>query len=216
MSGENVKKKADADASNSAEKPRKESPSITGQIGDAKAIQLGTNRGMGKTRKRSLSITVGKPNKKSWFWICPDPDFKGQFRAIELEPEDAVEKKWYLIDPALHGDLKVEQDTVDINLYTGVTNKGKVFLWPLKLSDTDWTSTALEAIESAQDRIIRMIPDMQSRCYFLEEALEEPTAPNWEEVLDGKSFTDLLNLGFKGKYVADDSHPLFKELWLKD
>ena len=130
MTEENVKKKADADASKSAEKPRKESPSITGQIGDAKAIQLGSNKGMGKTRKRSLSITVGKPNKKSWFWINSDPDYRGQYRAVELEPEDAVEKKWYLIAHALHGDLKVEQDTVDIYIYTGVTNKGKVFCGP--------------------------------------------------------------------------------------
>ena len=61
-----------------------------------------------------------------------------------------------------------------------------------------------------------MIPDMQSRCYFLEQALEEPTTPNWDEVLDGKDFTQLLNLGFKGKYVEDETHPLFKELWLKD
>ena len=40
----------------------KESPSITGQIGDAKAIQLGSNKGMGKTgnghfRLRSVNPT---------------------------------------------------------------------------------------------------------------------------------------------------------------
>ncbi|MEE2739580.1 MAG: hypothetical protein VX435_15215 [Planctomycetota bacterium] len=195
--------------------PEQGSPKITGVIGDAREIQLGSNSGVGKVRKKKLSLSVKKPQKKSWFHVHPSKDYRGSFRAVEMDSEDSFEVKWYIIAPALHHDFKLSEDTVDIHVYTYLTNKGRVGLWPLKINDGDWCSTALEAIGYAQEQIIRLIPDNVSRCYSIEEAIQEPPAPDWERVLEGKTFTELLNLGFKGRYVEDEDHELFEDLWMK-
>ena len=140
----------------------------------------------------------------------------GNYKLVELESDQSIETKKYLIAPELHSHPKVIQDSTDVQIYTWCSNRYKVSLWDLKMFDSDWRDTALEAIEYGKEQICRIMPNMQDQCYEIEEAEHEPEMVDWEQVLEGKTFTDLLNMAFRNRYVTDFDHPLFQEIWLKE
>ena len=189
--------------------------SITGPIGDLSDIQIASS-GVGKTRKKKLSISCKKPGKKAFLYVNPNPDFTILIAGIEMEVEGSLDKPLYMVEASLLSDLRVQQEVQEIRIFTYLTNKGRVGLWPIKMSDNKWCTTAIEIANMAMHQIVRVVPDMTEGCYECEVAEVEPDPPNWEQALEGKTLKDLLNLAFKDTYIDTLDHPVLKELWLSE
>ena len=209
----NDEKKVDDTPEKKSKKQR--TGSIMNAIPDAKAVQSsGITKSLGTIKTRKLVMKAKKPNQKTWFWIYDNPEYMGDYRLVELESDQQLDSKLYLIDPSLHNHPKVIQDSTSVQIYTYCTTRYKLGLFPLNMYDSDWRDTAMEGIEYAKEQVCRLVPNIQDRCYDIEEAEHEPEMVDWEQILEGRSFTDLLNMAFKNRYVTDYEHPLFQEIWL--
>ena len=156
--------------------------SITGPIGDLSDIQIASS-GVGKTRKKKLTISCRKPGKKSFLHVHPGEDFTTLVAGIEMEVEGSLDKPLYMVSPELLKDLRVQQEIQEIRIFTYLTNKGRVGLWPIKMSDNKWCTTAIEIAKMGMHQIVRVVPDMTEGCYECEVAEVEPDPPNWEQAL---------------------------------
>jgi hypothetical protein len=98
-------------------------------------------------------------------------------------------------------------------LFTGITRQGILFLWPIRLPGQggrvdSWNRSALDAALLAEDRWIRMAPNMSLGAYDVFQATGNLPEPEWPEI----SFRDILEIAFKDHLINDFNHPVLKRL----
>jgi hypothetical protein len=160
-------------------------------------------------KKALLTVPVRKPDK-SWFvQVHPGEAYRIQTAVIELKEDREV----YLIDPTLWSELATEATFGARAIFTAVTRQGVVFLWPIRLPGHDgrldeWNQSAIEATTIATGKWCRVVANMHLGAYEVFEAGGELAAPAWPEV----SFTELLRIAFKGRFVDSLDHPVLRKL----
>jgi hypothetical protein len=156
------------------------------------------------------SIPVRKPGKQEWVRVHPGAEWRETVGILTWEED----KSSYLVIPALAEALMDEvYSTV---LYTAINRAGKPFLWPIRLTFPDrpgggdsWYTAGHAAAKLAETTWVRVKPNMPGRCYDVYEArgLAEPIWP-----ARFTSFTELLPLAFKDRFIASLSHPIVRRL----
>jgi hypothetical protein len=160
-------------------------------------------------KKALLTVPVRKPDK-SWFVrVHPDPTYRLQTAVIELKEDREI----YLVAPALWPELAAEATFRPKLLATAINRQGVVFLWDVNLPRTDgradeWSRTALEALDMASTRWVRVVANMALGGYEVYFASGELGEPTWPEL----PFRDLLRVAFKDRYITDRSHPVWRRL----
>jgi hypothetical protein len=166
------------------------------------------NSGLG-VRKALLSVPVRKPDK-SWFVrVRAEESFRIQTCVIELKED----RETYLVARPLWPELATEATFRTKLLATSVSRQGVLFLWEVNLPRSDgrvdeWSRTALEAINRATKRWVRVAANMGLGGYELYEATGPLPDPEWPAI----PFPELLRVAFKDRYIADLNHPVLRRL----
>ncbi len=160
-------------------------------------------------KKALLTVPVRKPDK-SWFVrVHPDAAYRLQTAVIELKEDREV----YLVTQPLWTELAAEAMFKPKLLATAVNRQGVAFFWDVNLPRADgradeWSRTALEALDMASKRWVRVVANMNLGAYEVYTASGELGEPVWPEA----PFKDLLRIAFKDRYIADRSHPVLRRL----
>lgn len=158
-------------------------------------------------KKLLTTVPVRKPDRSVFVRVRPDPSFR--FQANVLEQEGGRES--YIVTPDVAdvlGSLVAAKE-----LYTAIDRQGTVFLWPVKLpppdrAEIEWTRSAREAAAKAMGSWIRVQANMSLGAYEIFEASGQLPDPAWPDV----SFTQLMNLAFRGKVIDAIDHPVVRKL----
>lgn len=149
---------------------------------------------------------VQKPGSKNFFRVHPAEDFR--LYGVSVLEDD--EHRFHIIQAGYEVPENVERFVSSVTLLTCVTQKGGVFLWPIKESDNEWSRSASTVARMAISEWVRTRPNMALNSYDTEEAPEELAIqePVWPEL----SFQEILNSAFEGRIVDKDDYPLIKQL----
>ena len=152
------------------------------------------------------TIRVTKPNRQIHFQVQPNPEFIIDTRLLMYEPE----RVWYFVAPELWAELASELSVV--RLVTCIDCFGEVFLWPIKLPTSEyvnsWTQSALDAVDQASGKWVRLISEKSQQKYRVQVALSKSDEPNWPE----ESFSELINRAFTDLMITEKNHPVLKSL----
>ena len=121
------------------------------------------------------------------------------------------ERETFLLDPEIRPHLPGE--IVPVALFTTVNRQGVLTLWPVRLPGEDgrhdeWSRSALEAVETAKSRWIRVVANMSLGAYEIYEAsanLPEPEYPD-------HTFREILEIAFKDRFIRGLDHPVVRRL----
>ena len=160
-------------------------------------------------KKLLTTVPVRKPAKEAFIRTHPDEGYRLHAAVLELKEE----REMYLVDPALLPELAGESTISPRLLVTTITRQGALFLWPLRLPNSDgklddWGASALAGAEQAESRWVRVAANMSAGCYDVSVASESLAPPDWPST----PFRDLLRVAFKDKYIDSLDHPVLRKL----
>jgi hypothetical protein len=161
-------------------------------------------------RKVLLSVPVRKPDKTWFVRVHPDPAYRLQTAVVELKDDWG---ETYLVAKTLWQELATEVTFSPRALFTAINRQGVVFLWPVRLPGPDgrhdeWSRTALEAVERATKRWVRVLPNLGLSAYEVFEATGSLPDPEWPEA----TFRELLDRGFRDRRIDEPNHPVLRKL----
>jgi hypothetical protein len=159
-----------------------------------------------------LTVPVRRPRKHDFFRVHPDPGYC--LDSVVFVREDGIDREVYLIAPSLRAELVDACQRVRI--FTCITRRGTVFLWPARLPDADaaggggraWHASALEIAEEAKKHWVRMQGDRDQGAYLLHRARGDLGEPAWPD----RPFKELLKVAFKERLIDTPHHDVIREL----
>jgi hypothetical protein len=199
--------------------PSAESGSI-GQPGPAKApekstkkplLDLAKYRGANKALPENetstgtqTNIPVKKPGSKNFFRVHPDPSYRlYDVPVIEEEGGDV-----YLLE------LELPEDVVEfvthMHLFTAVSQRGKVFVWKFKSTDTSWLASNMRVARRAQDEWLRTKADFETGGYTIFTA-PEPLRSK-KPVFPAMSPEEIFTLAFENRRITSVDDPIIRRL----
>lgn len=158
-------------------------------------------------KKALVTVPVRKPSKQEFVRVHPDVTYRLETAVLELKEEGET----YLVDPSLWSELPSEL-TPKV-LFTTMNRQGVLTLWPVRMPGEDgrldeWNASALEAANMARDRWVRVVSNMGLGAYEVYEATGNLPDPVWPEL----SFTEILKVAFRGRYITEIEHPVIRRL----
>ena len=186
-----------------------------GIFDNLKAVKLPANYEQAASVNKLQTVRVTRPDKSWWFQIHPDEDH--QLDVLLYKDKSAIGGTEYFVLPGAYH--LFEGRGRPVRLHTGVTAQPQppiVFLWPLSRSkdgaaerEDAWGESARAAAELAKEGWVQMASNMALGAYetFLP-ARPTTTRPQWPEA----DLSELLEIGFKGRTIADESHPIVQQL----
>jgi hypothetical protein len=158
-------------------------------------------------KKALNTVPVRKPNRQEFIRVHPDVEYRLQTALLELKEE----RETYLVAPELWGELANE--VVPKVIFTSINRQGVVSLWPIRLPDAngrldDWNQSALDAANLGMSEWVRVTANMSLGAYEVFAAPPGIPEPTWPEY----SFTQLLNIAFRGRFIQDLDHPVLRRL----
>jgi hypothetical protein len=185
------------------EDPESTPRSQTTNIRDLRLSQDFEN--MTDVTKLVTSVSVGRPNKQTFFRIHPEwqavypvfekkQDFKSEFFIVDTKavPELASEVTPRLIVPL-------------------ITRDGSLYVWPLRIGtpekEVDLAArSAYAAMQKAKSSWVRLNwKGREFECFVAKGELPEPEWP-------GITFDEMLNLAFAGQVIDNANHQVVKAL----
>lgn len=158
------------------------------------------------TSKNILKVRVGRPSNASFF-RARDEDFPALLLVSREEDET------YLVESKLQSAL-VDEPTVSVRLLiTTVTIQGILTLWPVRIPDENgrldrWGRSALDAVEIAKTKWIRLISNRELGEYQIREAAIQAPEPQWPS----ESFREIVNIVFRDRVIRTLDHPALRRL----
>jgi hypothetical protein len=166
------------------------------------SAQLGLNKAL-------ITVPVRKPDKAWWVRVRPGEEHRLLTATIELKEDREI----YLVAPELRHELATEATFSAREFRTAVNRQGVLFLWPLRLPGPDgkfdeWSRSALEAADRAQQGWVRVTSNMSLGAYEVWEAAAPLPDPQWSE----QPLGELLKVAFKDRYIDRADHPVLRKL----
>lgn len=200
--------------------PQTQKVSASAQVTSLKAKAAA--RGIG--RKASTVVTNSKiaarrPKPYEWVRVHPDADnysivlpvvIFGKEEADDEKAQASMQKPdVYAIHPDLMDHPTLAEDaTKQVEYNLAITRNGKVFVWQHTYLDKEnsWLDSEEENIAAARRTWIRQISG--DGAYNRREAVKSFGEPQWP----ARDFESILVEALGDKFVADETHPLFKKL----
>ena len=153
------------------------------------------------------TVPVRKPGKQDYVRVNVDPDYQLTTAILQLKDE----REDYIVASDVRSELFGE--LVPVTLFTAINRQGVIFLWPCRIPDetgrsNSWHESALEAVEIARDKWVRVSADMSLGAYRIFVANGPLPEPEWPT----ESFRELLKIAFKSRYIDSIDHPVVKRL----
>jgi hypothetical protein len=158
-------------------------------------------------KKLLRTVPVHKPNPQDFVRVHPSPEYRDNFRVIELKDE----REEYVITVSLVPELVGE--FVSKTLFTAINRQGVVFLWPVRLPDPEgkqmeWWRSMREAAELAMNQWLRTKANMNLKAYEMFVAESAMSEPVWPEA----TYQELIRLAFRDRLISSLDHPVIKRL----
>ncbi len=155
------------------------------------------------------TIPVRKPSKEWFVRTHPDTSFHINTCVVELKEDNEL----YLVDPSLWAELAGESTYGPRALITTINRQNVLFLWPIRLPNSDgriddWNHSALDASQIAKEKWVRVQSNRSLGAYEVFEATGNCGDPSW----DVPTFSELLRIAFKDKFIRDLEHPVLRRL----
>jgi hypothetical protein len=160
-----------------------------------------------------VTVPVRKPTTKGAF-VRSHPDPRFWFDTKLLEMDDGTDRDSYVVDRGLWEALEGEPLFASFKLVTCMSRPGNVlYLMKIRLPGPDgrmseWTRSALESVEVAKSRWVRIVSRMELGGYQPEPAGGNLPDPSWPDI----SFREIFKIAFHGKVIADRDHPVLQRL----
>lgn len=158
------------------------------------------------------TVPVRKPSRTEFVRVHPSPDYVVD--SYVLEHESGLDRVTYWVAPVLRGELADELRAV--RLFTCITKRGTVFLWPAKLPLVDgtnngraWHQSALQAAEEAKQLWVKLVGNKELGAYEYVKARGDLGEPQWPD----KTYRELIELGFKDRVINSMEHPVIRDLY---
>jgi hypothetical protein len=155
------------------------------------------------------SVPVRKPNPNEFFRV--HPDFVTD--TFILERQDGLDREAYLVTPAVQDLVTLQLRRV--RLFTVITKRGTLLLWPARLPRVDssdggrrWAETALVIAEQAKTLWVKMFGNRDLGGYERFRAKGDLGEPQWPD----KKHRDLIALGFRDRLIDRPDHPVIREI----
>jgi hypothetical protein len=183
---------------------------------DLEAVRLSPEdtAGLGSV-KVLTTIPVRKPRKQEFFRCHPDVNMTLAAMLITDEEDGTA----YFVAPDMRGHPVLSNSVKPTLLQLCAMRNGTLFIWPLTLPSADggggrsWHESALKAKEIAKTKWLRVVADRSINGYQAYMAQGELEAPDWEKLLGGKTFNELLELAFADKIILAEDHPMMRKLF---
>jgi len=154
-----------------------------------------------------VKIEVRKPPADHFVHAHPDPAFNAVFPLYS----DSLAKRFdpFLIAPELTLPPQAQVNVRPTRLALAITDSGRVFLWHVAQTGSDWHESGDSAILVAMTRWVKVIPESSGyRVEYPQVNLPDPSFPD-------RSFEEYLRQTFGGepnRYIASLDDPVIKRL----
>ena len=161
------------------------------------------------TERVLTAVPVRKPKRDEFFRVHTGEDFT--MDALVVERDDDLDREVYVVVPGCaEAVLEVARR---VRLFTCISKRGTVFLWPCKLpvessSGRRYAETALKIAQHAETLWVRMWGDRSLGGYTMVKAKGNLEEPKWPD----KTFRELLRIAFENRIIDRPDHPVIREL----
>jgi hypothetical protein len=161
------------------------------------------------TERVLRTVPVRKPKRDEFFRVRPGEDFT--MDALVVERDDDKDREVYVVVPSCAE--AVAEVARRVRLFTCISKRGTVFLWPAKLPGESaagrlYAETGLAIASEAQTLWVRMWGDRNVGAYTNVRARGNLEEPKWPD----KTFRELLRIAFEGRIIDRSDHSLIREL----
>jgi hypothetical protein len=153
--------------------------------------------------------SFGKLSKYRFSRVHPGQEYR--FRALLVkDKEDGMGAETYIAHPNFFGQLGRLASVRILRLAVDTSGALKLIAEPPPddKKSNSWNDSLRHAIEVAQEKWVRIEPNMDQSQYELIIALHDLGAPLWP----AQSMRDIVDDCFKGRLILDDKHPLLQQL----
>jgi hypothetical protein len=159
-----------------------------------------------------LTVPVRRPKKSDFFRVHPGDDYT--LDTLILVREDGLDREAYLVAPSLRAELV--DDAQRVRLFTCISKRGVVFLWPARLPEAEsagvggraWHVSALEVAEEAKKSWVKLRGNRELGAYEMDRARGDLGEPAWPDL----PFKELVKLAFKERFIDSPHHDVVREL----
>lgn len=154
------------------------------------------------------TIPTRKPGAQAFIRTHPDPAYR--LEAFVLEMKD--DRETFLVHPSILP--AVTREVKRKVLVTAIDRQGTLFLWPINLPDErgrldSWSQSALEAEKLAREQWVRLSSNFALGAYEIFAAMgNNYPEPEWPD----KSFSELINIAFRDRFITALDHPALLRL----
>jgi hypothetical protein len=152
-----------------------------------------------------ISLQVRRPEKFEFIRVCSDPRFRfGPMPYIELKRS----RDYYIFPKEFRAHLQPREYWIG-RIFLVTNTLEKPFLWVIKAQSPtgrscDWYTSELECAERAMNDWVQVVAEENAYTVALaQDNLGEPVFPTH------KTPGEIMELGFKHRYVKDLEHPVF-------
>jgi hypothetical protein len=176
---------------------------------DPESLRLPQDFSLARGAKKALTTMPVRRPAKEWFVrVHPDEAYHLPTALIELKEAGEL----YLVHQSLRNDLQDEPTFTAKMLFLTMNRQQDAFFWPVRLPDPDgrvdtWSKSALEAVQMAMERWVRVTPQRSLGAYtvvYADHALD----PVWPDL----SMSALLRIAFKDRFIDTLEHPILRQL----
>jgi hypothetical protein len=156
------------------------------------------------------AVPVRRPKRDEFFRVHAGDDYTADFLIVERDTD--LDRETYLVTPGC-ADAVLEVAR-KVRLFTCISRRGTVFLWPAKLpadgagSGHLWADSALRIAGHARTVWVRMWGDRSLGAYRVVKANGNLEEPKWPD----KEYRDLLRMAFEARLIDRPDHPVIREL----
>lgn len=152
-------------------------------------------------------VPVRKPTRQEFFRVNPDE----KMSLLTTLYFDNEERETFLVSPDMR--VALGDEIKPALVVVAMTRQSVLLLWPVKLpNDTSlndgWQKSAQEAASHAKSHWTRMASDMALGAYRIYKAEADLQDPEWPD----KTFSELLEIGFRDRTIDSVEHPVIKRL----
>jgi hypothetical protein len=176
---------------------------------DPSKLRLSYGEGVVGTKEIVSKIPVRKPARHEFVRTSASEEMA----LVTYAYEDKETREIYFIAPDMVRSMFALGELRTVKLVPAVTKQGVALLIPAKLPSegtamTGWHETMLAAIERAKKTWIRMGADMALGGYRVFEAEGDLGEPDFPDM----SLSEMLEIGFKGRIIDSEDHPVYNKL----
>jgi hypothetical protein len=140
------------------------------------------------------AVPVRKPKRTEFVRVHPSADYMVPCMLL-MERDTGSDTETYLVTPPVQH--LVSEELRQVRMYTAITKRGTVFLWPIKLPGDNndrirrISDTAIQCAEQAKTLWVKVCWDRDLGGYGMQRAKGDLGEPQWPD----KSMRDLIELG---------------------